>query len=261
MFWLVALTQALLWLLVPTLFYSAPPGDVADVLAIGHEMSFGSAQGSPLAYWLADIALRATGGHMIGVYLLAQICIVATYWAVFQLGRSLIGERQAVLAIMLMVGISVFTVSSPDFGPDILMMPLWALALLFPVARGRRGPAALLDRARRCVCADAADIAAGAAAAAGAGRAVPCHQRAWPACHILNIPAAVAAGIVDRCPMALLVRPNEACRASAFTAYFPRLRNTAPINQNVHRHGCGCSALVVVAHAGAGILGRAGQST
>src|SRR5262245_23785555 len=82
MFWLAALTQALLWLLVPTLFYSAPPGDVADVLAIGREMSFVSAQGSPLAYWLADIALRATGGRMIGVYLLAQICVVTTYWAV-----------------------------------------------------------------------------------------------------------------------------------------------------------------------------------
>ncbi len=94
-------------------------------------MSFGSTFGWPLAYWLADIALRLAGGHMIGVYLLAQICIVTTYWAVFQLGRTLIGQRQAVLAIMLMVGISVFTVSSPDFGPDILMMPLWALALLF----------------------------------------------------------------------------------------------------------------------------------
>ncbi len=49
----------------------------------------------------------------------------------FQLGRALIGERQAVLAIMLMVGISVFSVSSPDFGSDILMMPPWALSLLF----------------------------------------------------------------------------------------------------------------------------------
>ena len=68
---------------------------------------------------------------MIGVYLLSQICIVATYWAVFQLGRATVGERHAVLAMLLMVGISVFTVGSPDFGPDILMMPLWALAILF----------------------------------------------------------------------------------------------------------------------------------
>ena len=131
MFWLAALTQAVLWLLVPALFYSAPPGDVANVLAIGHDMSFGSTLGHPLAYWLADIALQITGGHMVGVYLLSQICIVVTYWAVFELGRAIVGDRHAVLAVLLMAGISVFTVASPDFGPDILMMPLWALALLF----------------------------------------------------------------------------------------------------------------------------------
>lgn len=130
MFWLVTLGQALLWLAVPALFYAAPPGALADVLAIGREMNFASTFGFPLGYWLPELALRAAGGHIIGVYLLAQICIVVTYWAIFQLGRRLVGERQALLAIMLMVGISVFTIASPDFSPDLLMMPLWALSLL-----------------------------------------------------------------------------------------------------------------------------------
>lgn len=129
-FWLATLAQALLWVVVPTLFYSAPPGELADVLAVGREMKFGSELGPPLAFWLAEITHRAAGGHMIGVYVLSQICIVATYWAVFQLGRATLGDRHAVLATLLMVGISVFTIGSPDFGPDILMMPLWAFALL-----------------------------------------------------------------------------------------------------------------------------------
>ncbi len=129
-FWLATLAQAVLWVAVPTLFYSAPPGELAEVIAVGREMKFGSERGPPLAFWLAEIALRATGGHMIGVYILSQICIVATYWAVFQLGRATVGDRHAVLAVLLMVGISVFTIGSPDFGPDILMMPLWAFAIL-----------------------------------------------------------------------------------------------------------------------------------
>ena len=129
-FWLATLSQAVLWVMVPTLFYSAPPGELAEVLAVGHAFKFGSELGPPLAHWLAEIALRAAGGHMIGVYLLSQICIVAAYWAVFQLGRETIGDRHAVLAVLLMAGISVFTIGSPDFGPDILMMPLWAFAIL-----------------------------------------------------------------------------------------------------------------------------------
>jgi hypothetical protein len=129
-FWLAAIAQAILWIAVPALFYSAPPGDLADVIAVGHELKFGSELGPPLAHWLAELALRAAGGHMIGVYVLSQLCIVATYWAVFQLGYATLGDRHAVLATLLMAGISVFTIGSPDFGPDILMMPLWAFAIL-----------------------------------------------------------------------------------------------------------------------------------
>lgn len=127
-FWAVALTQGVLWTLIPALFYSAPPGDVPLLLAIGHEFLLGSYLGPPLAFWLGEIAFRLAG--MLGLYALAQICIVTALWAVFTLGRSIVGTRHAVLGILLMVGIATFTVPSPDFGPAVLAAPLWALALL-----------------------------------------------------------------------------------------------------------------------------------
>src|SRR5690606_34385124 len=73
---------------------------------------------------------------------LAQACVVLTYWAVFTLGRAVVGTRHAVLAVLLMVGVTVFTVPSPAFGPAVLAAPLWALALLFywrAVGENRRG--------------------------------------------------------------------------------------------------------------------------
>jgi 4-amino-4-deoxy-L-arabinose transferase-like glycosyltransferase len=139
-FWLVALTQGALWTIVPSLFYSAPPGDVPLVLAIGHEFMLGSYKGPPLAFWFAEIAFRV--GGMPGVYALSQACIVTMLWAVFTLGRSVAGTRHAVLAVLLMVGIAAFTVPSPDFGPAVLAAPLWALALLHywrAVGLGQRG--------------------------------------------------------------------------------------------------------------------------
>lgn len=127
-FWFVALSQGVLWTLIPTLFFSSPPGDVPLVLAVGREFMLGSYLGPPLAFWLAEIAFRA--GGVFGLYALSQTCIVVALWAVFTLGRSVIGTRHAVLAILLMVGIAAFTVPSPDFGPAVLAIPLWALALM-----------------------------------------------------------------------------------------------------------------------------------
>jgi len=139
-FWTVALTQAALWTLMPALFYSAPPGEVPLLLAIGHEFVLGSYLGPPLAFWLGEAAYRLGGAF--GLYALAQACIVVTYWAVFTLGRRIVGTRHAVLAVLLMVGVAAFTVPSPDFGPAILAAPLWALALLHywrAVGEGERG--------------------------------------------------------------------------------------------------------------------------
>ncbi len=138
-FWLAALAQAAVWLAVPMLFYAAPPGDLAQVLAIGHEFQFDGDVGPPLAFWLAEIAFRVAG--LFGVYALSQICIVTTYWCVFRLGGAVVGRPQAALAVLLMVGISPFTVPSPAFGPPILTMALWAIVLLSywrAVAEGQR---------------------------------------------------------------------------------------------------------------------------
>src|ERR1700742_848211 len=128
--WIVVLLQAALWLLVPLIFYSSPPGDLATVLAYGREYQVGTDLGPPLAFWLADIAFRAAGNHLIGVYFLSQLCSVATLWFLYQLGRAIVGGQQAVLAVLLTMTVSAFASSSVEFGPLVLARPLWALLLL-----------------------------------------------------------------------------------------------------------------------------------
>ena len=125
--WAMALVQGLLWTLVPAIFYSAPPGTLPETIAIGHEFQFATYLGPPLAYWLAEIAYHL---GRFGVYLLAQACVVITYWSVFTLGVSIVGARHAAFAVVLMGGIYAFTVPTPEFGPGILATALWALALL-----------------------------------------------------------------------------------------------------------------------------------
>ena len=139
--WLVVLFQAALWLILPLLLYRSPPGDLATVLAYGREYQVGTDLGPPLAFWLADIAFRAAGNHMFGVYLLAQLCSVATFWTLYLLARAIVGGQQAVLAVLLTMTVVAFSSPGVEFGPLVLARPLWALLLLHSwqlIGQGRR---------------------------------------------------------------------------------------------------------------------------
>jgi hypothetical protein len=138
---LVVLGQAALWLAVAMLLYRSPPGDLATVLAFGREYQVGTDMGPPLALWLADIAYRAVGNHVFGVYLLSQVCGVATLWTLYLLARNIVGSQQAVLAVLLTMTVTVFGSPGLEFGPLVLARPLWALLLLHSwqlIGQGRR---------------------------------------------------------------------------------------------------------------------------
>jgi hypothetical protein len=127
---LVVLVHAALWLILPLLLYRSPPPELATALAFGREYRVGTDLGPPLAFWLADIAFRAAGNHMFGVYLLAQLCSVLTFWTLFKLARAVVGGQQAVLAVLLTLTVTAFSSPGVEFGPLVLARPLWALLLL-----------------------------------------------------------------------------------------------------------------------------------
>src|SRR5580704_7060430 len=128
--WIVVLAQAALWLIVSLLFYRSPPSDLAMVLAYGREYQVGTELGPPLAFWLADIAFRAAGDHMFGVYLLAELCSIASFWFLYQLARIVVGGQQAVLAVLMTMTVTAFSSPGLEFGPLVLARPLWAMLLL-----------------------------------------------------------------------------------------------------------------------------------
>jgi len=100
------------------------------LLAFGREYQVGTDLGPPLASWFADIAFRAAGNHMFGVYLLAQLCAIVTFWTFYQLARAVVGGQQAVLAVLLSMTVVAFSSPGVEFGPLVLARPLWALLLL-----------------------------------------------------------------------------------------------------------------------------------
>src|SRR5437763_9442483 len=106
--WVAVLFQASLLLLSAMILYRSPPADLPTVLAYGREYQVGTDLGPPLAFWLADVAFRAAGNHVFGVYLLAQLCSIATFWSFYLLARAIVGGQQAVLAVLLTMTVVAF---------------------------------------------------------------------------------------------------------------------------------------------------------
>jgi hypothetical protein len=61
---------------------------------------------------------------------LAQFCGIATFWTLYLLARAIVGGQQAVIAVLLTMTVTAFSLPGVEFGPLVLARPLWALLLL-----------------------------------------------------------------------------------------------------------------------------------
>jgi len=85
-FWLAVLAQATLWVAVPALLYSAPPGDLAHLLAVAHDRPLRPDVGPPLAYWLAiHLDMRPRG--VFWAIVIAEGSIAAAGIVLFKRGK------------------------------------------------------------------------------------------------------------------------------------------------------------------------------
>ncbi len=102
----------------------------SEALAWGHEWRWGYDKHPPLSAWAAEIASVVSGGSDVGLYALSALCTAGGLVVMWVLGRELLGERRALLSVVLVEGVYYFNFTSPEFNVNVLQFPLWALAIL-----------------------------------------------------------------------------------------------------------------------------------
>jgi 4-amino-4-deoxy-L-arabinose transferase-like glycosyltransferase len=80
-----------------------------------------------------------TGAVGWPAFLVSQLFIAITFWAVFALGRELMDSRRALAGTLLLTGIYFFSWPTPEFNHNVAQMPLWALIMLMLWRAGTRG--------------------------------------------------------------------------------------------------------------------------
>lgn len=119
-----------IWTLLPTLLIKTIPLDTAEGIVWGREWQWGYYKHPPLAAWLSNIAYQIQGSPGFSLYLLSQLAVILTFWAVWKFSLKLLTPLQALASILCLEGIYFYTFPSIQFNPDILMLPLWALLIL-----------------------------------------------------------------------------------------------------------------------------------
>jgi 4-amino-4-deoxy-L-arabinose transferase-like glycosyltransferase len=119
--------HAVVWTVLPAVFFLNLPLDLIEALVYGPEWQLGYDKLPPLPWWMAEAAHRLFGPDLF-YYALSQIAVVAAFALVWGMARQLVGAVGALVAILIIDGLHYFTFTAPKFNHDVVQLPFWALA-------------------------------------------------------------------------------------------------------------------------------------
>ena len=131
LFWIMMVCHFLAWIVVCLLTQPNMPLDMVEMLYWGQQWELGYHKHPPLPAWLAAGAWSISGGHAWLMYVVSQLTIVATFWAVWQLAREGLSPWAALCSVVLLEGCYYCTYMINDINNTIITRPFWALSILF----------------------------------------------------------------------------------------------------------------------------------
>lgn len=131
-FWLFLLAHTILWTIVPALGRNSLPHDALEGITWGLQWQLGYPKHPFFTAWLCAGITQVFGAVDWPIYLLAQLAVSTTFWAVWQLAKQLLTKPQALIATLAIEGVLFYNINSFNLTPDTMQSPLWALlSLLF----------------------------------------------------------------------------------------------------------------------------------
>ena len=128
-FWSLIGLNAFVATAAPMLGFVTLPRDTLEGFIWGRTFQWGFSKHPPLQAWILGLSEWLAPAAPWLAYVYAQLCVGLTLWAVWRLGRTVLGEVQGLLAALLtLVGVHYYGPPMATFTPDTLSAPLWALA-------------------------------------------------------------------------------------------------------------------------------------
>src|SRR5262249_45158057 len=127
---IVLCLHLLVWTLLPLLLSPNLQLDLIEGLAFGKEWQLGYWKHPPLPWWVTDAVFRVTGS-VDSVYVLGPVAIIACMVGVWLLAREMVGQFEALIAVLALEGIHFYNYSAVKFAHDQMQLPFWVFTSLF----------------------------------------------------------------------------------------------------------------------------------
>ncbi len=125
-----ALFHLAAWSLIPFLCNTCLPLDTIEASMWGSQWAWGYDKHPPLSGWAAHAAALLAGD--LGIYCLAQLCVVTAGLGIYRLARLLtLDTKAAFLAVLSLDLLFYYQYAAVEFNVNILQMPFWAWGWFF----------------------------------------------------------------------------------------------------------------------------------
>ena len=121
----------LIWTIIPAIVCPNPPLDVIEGYVWGNEWLIGTYKHPPMQAWWLEILHFLTGQAEWSHFFASQLAIITTFWTVWRLALRILDPRSAFVAVLLLEGVVYYNFTSPEFNPNVLQLPFWALICLY----------------------------------------------------------------------------------------------------------------------------------
>lgn len=130
-FWWFSISHVVAWVVTCVLTQPNMPLDMVEMLFWGQQWQLGYHKHPPLPAWIAAGTWWLSGGQAWLMYVVSQLTILVTFWAVWQLAREGLSPKAAFCSVVVLEGCYYCAYMINDINNTIITRPFWALAILF----------------------------------------------------------------------------------------------------------------------------------
>ena len=131
-FYLFLFFNLLLWTLIPSFSNLNLPLDTIEALAWGSNLDWGFNKHPPLSAFAVEIFYLIFGGNDWSFYLLSQIFVAISFFAVWKFSNEIFEDKlYSLLSVLILSGIYFYNFTTPEFNVNVSQLPFWALSVYF----------------------------------------------------------------------------------------------------------------------------------